>query len=355
MSIRLNRATRQGFTLIELLVVIAIIAILVAILLPAVQQAREAARRSQCKNNLKQIGLALMNYEETHNIFPAANYVRPGGNEGTQGLWAWGAMILPQMEQASLYEALQVGNLKFDQAVADPTLRTQMQRAQAPFRCPSDVAPDTNNYQRSPQGDTSAPNDCTSGCQELATSNYVGANNTGYPQRANPNGMFVWTGSNTQNQTSKRSLADVKDGLSNTIFVGERRWEIRLRDNSFATNGAGVVFGTNGDAPTNQRQGIAQVTAGARNGLNFAGTNAGGHRRYGFSSEHAGGAQFVMGDGRVIFLSDTIEHRNDSGTQSGLPGFSGARQPWQDGYRGTVDSTYEKLIAVKDGELISNF
>src|SRR6516165_389339 len=106
---------RRAFTLIELLVVIAIIAVLVALLLPAVQQAREAARRSQCKNNFKQIGLALHNYEGTHGVLPLAYLHMPGGGgvngppdptSGDAGPgWAWGMMILPFMEQGTVYDA----------------------------------------------------------------------------------------------------------------------------------------------------------------------------------------------------------------------------------------------------------
>src|SRR5581483_8700238 len=100
-----RRSWKKGFTLIELLVVIAIIAILIALLLPAVQQAREAARRTQCKNNLKQLGLALHNYHDNFNTFP------PGGVNGTaatsnyQG-WGWSIMLLPQIDQAPLYNQI---------------------------------------------------------------------------------------------------------------------------------------------------------------------------------------------------------------------------------------------------------
>ena len=105
----------RGFTLIELLVVIAIIAILIALLLPAVQQAREAARRTQCKNNLKQIGLALYNYESTHRIFPPSCITNPYATGAIDGIsfpddqmvgpsgFGWGALILPQLEQLPLY------------------------------------------------------------------------------------------------------------------------------------------------------------------------------------------------------------------------------------------------------------
>src|SRR5881227_3378700 len=110
---RIPMMRRHGFTLIELLVVIAIIAVLIALLLPAVQAAREAARRSQCVNNLKQMGLALHNYHDTVGVFPPG-YVSsqaPGskpildGNDTGPG-WAWGSMILPQLEQDPLFHAI---------------------------------------------------------------------------------------------------------------------------------------------------------------------------------------------------------------------------------------------------------
>src|ERR1700738_3250325 len=98
-----SRALR-GFTLIELLVVIAIISVLVALLLPAVQQAREAARRTQCRSNLKQIGLALHNYHELHEALPSGYVGYPFTSQGS--CWGWGTMILPALDQSVLYAAL---------------------------------------------------------------------------------------------------------------------------------------------------------------------------------------------------------------------------------------------------------
>jgi prepilin-type N-terminal cleavage/methylation domain-containing protein len=110
-----DRVRSRGFTLIELLVVIAIIAILIGLLLPAVQQAREAARRTQCKNNLKQIGLAMHNYHDVYGRFPPGFVMKnpPSANANSieRSMYSWGAFILPQIEQANLFTTLNVGNV----------------------------------------------------------------------------------------------------------------------------------------------------------------------------------------------------------------------------------------------------
>src|SRR5690606_1821609 len=131
---------RRGFTLIELLVVIAIIAVLIALLLPAVQQAREAARRSQCQNNLKQLGLALHNYHDTYARFPSAVFWTDVDGDGQadrdEGHWAWGAAILPFIEQGNLADRMQPGTLTPTQVHAlDPSL---LKTPLAVFQCPSD-------------------------------------------------------------------------------------------------------------------------------------------------------------------------------------------------------------------------
>ena len=142
-----SRSNRQrGFTLIELLVVIAIIAILIALLLPAVQQAREAARRSTCKNNLKQIGLAMHNYHETFGMFPPG-YVEEilntnGGHVAdNEGHWAWNALLLPYLDQAPLFNQLNVGTVPVSTMLNNATVRGSMQKTLPVFRCPSDTGP----------------------------------------------------------------------------------------------------------------------------------------------------------------------------------------------------------------------
>ena len=340
---------RDGFTLIELLVVIAIIAVLVAILLPAVQQAREAARRTQCKNNLKQISLALANYEETYQIYPGLSYVNGGvargetTREGLTGDWAWGTMILPFIDQGTIYETLDPGKVEFQQAVADPQRLEVMQQEVKEFLCPSDVGPILNSWYPMPTGSGTPDFDCrdSSGqtlanCREIARSNYIGSANSGSPERTNNNGVFVWVDSRASNTQTTRRLRDVTDGTSNTIVVGERVWETRLTSSGqMTTFGAAVIYGVNDNAPFSFNTGLVSVSGSGRWGLNNRFTRFG---QFGFNSNHPGGSQFAFLDGSVRFLSEAIGHRPSVGTAA-----------WE------IDSLLEGYIAINDNVPLDSF
>lgn len=189
---------RRGFTLIELLVVIAIIAVLVALLLPAVQQAREAARRSSCKNNLKQLGLAMHNYHDTFSAFP------PQASDSLYGYSAQ-AQILPMLDQGNLYNLLD-----FDQPVqvglpwapnVNPALADLVGQALPVLRCPSD--PGDPIYIDSSGDSWAGSNYLVNGGSGLGT-NYCSQINDG----------LFWRGSHTR-------FRDVTDGTTNTIFMAE--------------------------------------------------------------------------------------------------------------------------------------
>src|SRR3954449_12171326 len=128
------RPPRHGFTLVELLVVIAIIGVLVALLLPAVQAARESARRMQCQNNLKQVGLALLNYESSHKFFPSGylSDIDANGNDTGPG-WGWAALIIPQMEESGLYTIIHQ-NLPIEDAANKGARMTSI----ANYLCPTE-------------------------------------------------------------------------------------------------------------------------------------------------------------------------------------------------------------------------
>ncbi|HBN76080.1 MAG TPA: prepilin-type cleavage/methylation domain-containing protein [Planctomycetaceae bacterium] len=341
-------AKRTAFTLIELLVVIAIIAILVALLLPAVQQAREAARRSSCKNNLKQIGLALHNYHDVHQAFPPG-YINQfdsqpttGGEYGTavaaeRSAWGWGAFMLPFVEQSALFDTLQVGNIRIKTALANTTLLSAMQTPVSSFRCPSDPAPSLNS--------SLTLRDSANTARSVATSNYLAANSSRHwhtgayltgpglgdlnqwgagPGSGNsPNGMF-W-------RNSKVKMRDITDGTSNTIMIGERAWELNNPGGTNHACRAGVILGAD---IQNEQLSMNRVLAAGTMPINYAN----GSCTRGFSSRHQGGAQFVLADGSVRFISENVDSNH------GALGGTNA-----------VDSTFEKLMARDDGGVIGEF
>lgn len=313
--------SRQGFTLIELLVVIAIIAILIALLLPAVQQAREAARRSQCKNNLKQFGIALHSYHETYTAFPflhgrTGDMPVLGSCPNDCGMWGWGALLLPYLDQAPLFNLLDVGTIRLQDAVATPAMLEGMQKPLTVFRCPSDVAPGLNTAREVPD-----ESGASGGFQPVATSNYVGTNHSYDLERdSGQNGLL-----GVHFSRRKTAIRDVTDGTSNTVVIGERAWKLSNVDLK-----AAVVFGTMDDSEANSDNGIVYVGGGGRYGINDTCTNC----VRGFSSLHTGGAHFLFADGRVQFLSENIDLNNST---------TG------------VDSTFERLISIDDGDVIGEY
>jgi prepilin-type N-terminal cleavage/methylation domain-containing protein len=283
-------ARRRAFTLVELLVVIAIIGILIALLLPAVQMAREAARRSSCSNNLKQIGLGLHMYHDTYRQLPTGWWgFDPGTGDphwyGFPG-WAWSAAILPYMEQTAVYKTL----VHFDLPISDPANDQARLTVIEIYRCPTDSAPSRFRLQAGgPSVGGGAPLPI-----ELAANNYIGVFGTldyhhvcepggGAYNRCEGDGIFFL------NQGVQ--FAEIRDGLSQTLAVGERSSEWA------PSTWVGVVTG-GWHAP-------ARVTGIALFPPNSEQEEE--HYSHNFSSRHPSGTQFLAADGSVKLIAETID------------------------------------------------
>lgn len=281
----------KGFTLVELLVVIAIIGMLAGLLLPAVQQAREAARRMQCSNNLKQIGLALHNHEVGMRYFPAAwegyddGAPCPFGDPG----WGWAAMLLPYMEQQNLQKLCNL-----DRSVGDAS-NTDARETFIPFfSCPSDAAPlkafaldesGIEEGEEEEEGDGHAHGSSSSE-SVYGTSSYAASYGTTSIHEAEEGTTFRSNGAFYHN--SRLTPAAFRDGLSNTIFCGERACSKRHYSTWVGMPPGDACF-------------PALVVGSFHAGFQSTG------EEHGFSSEHSGGANFVFGDGSVHFLSKGID------------------------------------------------
>lgn len=257
---RFSRSWRRGFTLVELLVVIAIIGVLVALLLPAVQAAREAARRSQCSNNLKQIGLAMHNYVDVHKVFPAGSFPDTKVN-------AW-PMLLPFIEQSTVYDTWDFTLNTNDTSTVNTEAKNTIIST---YICPSTTR--------------TAPHTTDGGGG--ARHNYATNNGTRHLHSTN---QTNWDG--ICNYGSRIGLNHITDGTSNVFMAGEKRikreetWHV---DPDGPYWRWGVYGGRLAKLPINE-----SITSKDDSNGNFG-------------SEHVGGAQLLMCDASAHFVSETID------------------------------------------------
>ncbi|MBW3543856.1 MAG: DUF1559 domain-containing protein [Planctomycetes bacterium] len=268
-----HRRLRGGFTLIELLVVIAIIAILIALLLPAVQQAREAARRTQCKNNLKQIGLAIHNYHEQFGTFPMASHWRGK-------FYSTFTAILPQIDQSPLF-----GTYNPAVSYSNPLNRDALSRVVPAYLCPTMVNP------------RNAPN---AACGEfLAASSY--AVSSGSESAWGP----VHNGAIIGHDKGATRMRDLIDGPSSTLLVGELNYG--LQNYNFTS---GPCSGQHRGGVTAWGIGYPGYSIASTVGVFNSKRLITGFAEFEtFRSDHIGGAHFCLADGAVRFLSENIDAR----------------------------------------------
>ena len=285
----MKRSNQNGFTLIELLVVISIIVVLMALLLPAIFAAREAALAAQCKSNLRQIGTALHSYHHSHEYLPAGwTAATP---EGTPG-WGWASAILIELEQRPLYETQLQRNLP----ISDPANQTAREHVIPVLICPTDHGRRTFTLGAGHGGghahddghedhdEHEGPHSVDAGPPLFlaAKSNYPGVFGTmeieDAPSAAD--GIFF--------HNSRITFNDVRDGLTNTVFVGERSSRF----------GGSLWQGVVPEADA----AMARIV-----GVGDHAPNDPHHHFDDFSSEHRGGVHFVFGDNSVRMLSEKID------------------------------------------------
>lgn len=335
---------RRGFTLIELLVVIAIIAILIALLLPAVQQAREAARRTQCKNNLKQFGLGMHNYHDVFNRFPlpALITVNPGVGAGVGGTLTsstWASSILPQMEQANVYS-----QYNFNFSAWEPSNQPAVQAKLSAFLCPSTPRTGSGTSYTLPAALLGGLVTTNLVLNDAGASDYVpttrvkdGFLNIAY----NTTGMATRDGwakggivslipalAGSQTIPNGGSMRDLTDGTSNTTLIAEvaGRNDLYRRGRKIPPvvgNPADEAYWNSvqgGGAWADPFQGAWELSGRLFDGTGVAGPcgiNCSNARSRpgslqdagGMYSFHTGGAQVLLCDGSVRFLSENISGR----------------------------------------------
>lgn len=277
---------RRAFTLIELLVVIAIIGVLIALLLPAVQAAREAARGMQCKNNLRQIGLALHQYHDSFGNFPPSHVVNykmydDGLWPWPPGWWSWHARVLPYLEQRPLFDQVPFDE---DTQVQHTELSTLTSIRVMTFLCPSDPNRDGifDRHIIWPDGNEDD--------MKFAHHNYFG--NRGSDRSLPGDGVFPDINLVT-------ALSEIVDGTANTLLAGERPVDTEFWS-GWLLNGTGIDGTGLGDSVLDGAEGFFRGTPTRSDPFRDA---------FHYWSNHPGGAHFLMGDGSVRFVKYTIHHR----------------------------------------------
>ena len=362
---------RKAFTLVELLVVIAIIGILIGMLLPAVQQVREAARRSACSNNMRQMMLASLNHESAHmelpfglrnDLLPGDVDAYTGSSSNMFGQWSWSTFILPFMEGNNAYDVLNPRSsmmafrLNEINGTPNPIMEDILQSPLEMFLCPSDAVEGLNIHrgsglfnQNADNGGEMVSEDGTWG-GDVAISNYVAANN-----------VHICVANNSNNGPAgafcsfrETKITQLTDGTSNTIMFGERTYDTVRQNVDNRPTGAATLYGArnsgdvlvNTPADFNFDFGIVDVAFSAWGAINLnradSGDNTFNRKRQGTSSRHSSGCNFAFGDGSVRFVAETVDTwYGSNANETDIPAVN-------------VYGTYERLIAIGDGGVLTD-
>jgi len=362
----MRRSKASGFTLIELLVTISIIAILIALLLPAVQQAREAARRTQCRNNLKQLGLALHNYHDVHRCFPmggmGVDNPRLTSAQAIRG-FSWGCYLLPYLEQDALYTAIDFNQPSFLVGFPDPLANVEndnerlMSTTVKSFRCPSDYrASHVTDDERPPRRFW----------ENIATASYVGNFGTnGFVMAANGRTNVSWPevfkftvhsipqiphhamnsrGTGPFFTNSSMRLRSVADGTSTTVFVGERHGhecESKITTYTLSRTFWGMA----------QRLGDVLSSGYYRPNACPVGVDPGTTGKIckgPMTSVHTGGLQVLLMDGSVRFINDSIDSAEEAEIDA-IPDMRNAAK------RQAVYGVWQAICDMNDGTVVGEF
>lgn len=276
-----TKFSRSGFTLIELLVVVAIIGVLIGMLMPAVQAVREAGRKTQCSNNLRQLGVALQNFHDSRKKFPSGYITNLDNALNEQGPgWGWGSMILSELEQAPLNSSI-VFSQPIEQVVNASARVTQLNV----FLCPSDST--VSPWLAVTRDSSGKP---VSTLCDLAAANYVGVYGVREPV-GDGDGVFF--------RNSRIAIKDISDGTSSTLLVGERSQKWGEATWVGAVTGA-QLFPPLGSPALPFTEGASSMVLGHT----FEGPpNSRDLELNNFSSQHPAGAFFVFADGHVQFVN----------------------------------------------------
>ena len=275
-----NRIKRRGFTIVEVVTVMAVVVIATALVMPAIQRSRADARQTRCKFHLKQIGLALHNYHEVFNTF-APGWTNRHPEPAPDIRFGWMAGLLPFLEQAKLYN-----ELDFDDPAKTPQalLKTALPIA----RCPSDLTPAVNPLRGSWGTANYSGNFGSEPLPRWAPSDFSGFWPGQSPTPTSASGLFYLN--------SRVRIRDIRDGSSNTIMVGEKCVDSR----------AGLWFGVRGNEFEDDQ--VTDCSPGNE-------VNSGD---FSYASFHAGGANFLLVDGSVHFISENIDSREGTGRDMGV-------------------------------------